>query len=305
MPHLVAPPSHVDLVKDDTASDYTWKTWFNTLYEFILEHMNKDFLTEVKKGLIPGHRIVDKFGSSIAITNAGFTVVAHGEVYQVPSTAQAIEFVSDNVGDALNSTGMFELTIEGLDANWNLQTVVMAAHATDGTIAVDIDGTWLRVFRAYVSKSGAYASLTVPSHLGTITIQNDGAGVVWAVITATGISHGQTQIGAYTVPAGEVALLGETNISTESSKPIDIFGFKRPNANDVATPFDGAMRSFTEIIGIETGQSYSSKTWKGPFDQYTDLGYLAKAGSGTTSSGSIDFEILLIDRNLVADTIFE
>jgi hypothetical protein len=264
------------------------------------ELMTEDFLLEVKKGLVDGHRIVDKFGSSIAVTDASFVPIAHGEVYQVPTTAQSLEFVSDDTQDALDDVGMHELTIEGLDANWALQTVSMPAHATDGLTAVAITGTWLRVFRAYVSKSGAYATLTTPSHVGTITIRNSGAGVTWATIINTGIPHGQTQIAAYTVPAGEVAYLGETNISTETNKAIDVFGFRRGDANDITTSYDGTMRSFTEVIGLEGGQSYSSKTWKGPFDQYSDMGYLAKRTAAGTASVSIDFEILLIDRTLVS-----
>ena len=282
-----------------------WIKWLFDLYKYVLANVTTDFLLEVKKGNIEGHRIVDKFGSSIAVTDGGFTVVAHGEVYQVPTTAQSLEFVSDDAGDALNGVGMFELMIHGIDANWALQTESVAAHATDGTIAVAIPGTWLRVFRAHISKSGTYASLTAPSHLGNIDIQNAGAGVLWAKIINTGIPHGQTQIAAFTVPEGQVGYLGETNISTETNKAIDVFGFKRDNANDITTPFDGAMRSFTEVIGLEGGQSYASKTWKGPFDQYTDLGYLAKRTQAGTASVSIDFEILLIDRGLVSETSLE
>jgi len=302
MAELEPPPSVVDLVKEDGKSDSIWKLWFNNFYEWAKENMNKDFLLEVKKGLIDGHSVVDKFGSSIAVTNTAFTVIAHGEVYQVPTTAQSLEFVSDDTQDALDDVGMHELTIEGLDANWDLQTVSVAAHATDGLTAVPITGTWLRVFRAYVSKSGSYATLTTPSHVGNITVRNSGAGVTWAKIINTGIPHGQTQIGAYTVPRGKVAYLGETNVSTESNKAVNVFGFRRPNANDITTTFDGTMRAFTEIIGIEGGQSYQSKTWKGAFDQYTDLGYLAQKTAAGTASASVDFEILLIDRTLVDTT---
>jgi hypothetical protein len=199
---------------------------------------------------------------------------------------------------------MRELTIEGLDANWELQTTVTAAHATDGTIPVAVAGTWLRIFRAYVTKSGTYATLTAASHLGNITINTSGGGVLWASIINIDIPHGQTQIAAYTVPKGEVAYLGETNVSTEVLKAVNVFGFRRANSNDVITPFDGTMRSFTEIVGVEGGQTYASKTWKGPFDQYSDLGYLGKSTGAGTNSASVDFEILLIDRSLVnVDTL--
>jgi hypothetical protein len=239
------------------------------------------------------YRVVNKFGSSLAITELGFTVISHGEAYQVPTVAQSLEFVSDSAADALSGAGMWELTIEGLDSLWARQTVSVASHATDGTIVVAIPGIWLRVFRAKVSLSGTYATLIAPSHVGNITIRGAGAGAVWAKIINTDIPHGQTQIGAYTVPAGETAYIGEVTAHTESNKPVNVFGFKREGANIITPPYS-SMRAFTEIIGIEGSEPVSKKTWVGPFPEYTDFGYLAKRANVGTASCSIDFEILLV-----------
>jgi hypothetical protein len=253
----------------------------------------KDVILNASEGKDPNYRVVDKFGSSLNVTAAGFTVISHGDAYQTPVTAQALEFVSGNAGDALNGAGMWEIVIEGLDATWNLTITTVSAHATDGTIAVLIPGTWMRVFRAKVSASGTYATLTDPSHLGLITIRNVGAGVIWAQIITTDIPHGQTQIGAYTVPAGETAYVGEVVIHTETNKPVNVFGFKREGANIISAPFS-SMRAFTEIIGIEGSESVSKKSFTGPFPQYTDFGYLALKTSAGTASCSIDFEIILV-----------
>ena len=122
--------------------------------------------------------------------------------------------------------------------NWDEKTVSVAAHATDGTIAVPVTGTWMRVFRAYVSKSGTYATLTSPSHIGAITIQGAGGGDIWASIINIDIPHGQTQIGAYTVPKGHTAYVGEVTIHTETNKPVNVFGFMREGANIVTAPFN-------------------------------------------------------------------
>ena len=263
----------------------------------LLYPVYKDIGLVAAEGKDSNHRIVNKFGSSLIVDDSGFSVISQSGTYQVPTSAQSLEFVSDNVGDALNGIGLWEITIEGLGANWELQTKVMAAHVTDGTIAVAIDGTWLRIFRAHISASGAYATLTTPSHIGNITIRSAGAGVVWAKIINTDISHGQTQIGAYTVPAGETAYIGETVVHTESNKSINVFGFKREGANIVTPPFN-TMRIFTKIINIEGSQPVSKKSWQGPFPAYTDIGYLAKRASAGIASASIDFEILLVKDSI-------
>jgi hypothetical protein len=120
--------------------------------------------------------------------------------------------------------------------------------------------------------------------------------VVWATIINIDIPHGQTQIGAYTVPKGETAYIGEVTVHTETNKPINIFGFRRDGANIITPPFT-SMRAFTELIGIEGSEQVAKKAWQGPFLEYTDFGYLGKKTVAGTASASIDFEILLIKND--------
>jgi len=251
------------------------------------------------EGKDPNHRIVEVFGSSIAITNAGFTVISHGSTYETPIAAQALEFVSDNIGDALNGVGAHEITIKGLNENWERQTVVISTHATDGTQAVPIPSTWLRVFEASVTKSGAYATLATRSHLGTINIRYAGGGSIWASILFSDIAHGKTQIGAYTIPKGETGYLDSINVHTETNKDkaVNVFAFKREGANIITPPYS-AMKAFTEIIGVDGSVRVEKKTWQSGFPAYTDLGFLALKTTAGTANCSIDTQLLLVKDDL-------
>jgi len=256
---------------------------------------SSEFLLDVVTGIVPGHSIISKFGANDAVTEAGFTVVSHGGIYQTPISAKSLEFVSDDIGDALNSTGMWEIKIIGIGADFEEKEEVIAAHATDGRIAVVIPDTWFRVFRAYITASGVYASQTVGSHIGVITIRESGGGAIWAIIGNEGFPHGQTQISAYTVPKGKTAYINGISINTETNKPVNIFGFIRENANKVTPPYD-TMRAFTEITGLESPINKSKKSWYGPFPEYTDLGFLAKRVAVGTASVTVDFEIIIINN---------
>jgi len=251
----------------------------------------EEFYLEIAKGNIPGHTVTNKFGHYDSI---GTTMipVASGGVYQVPTSAQSLELISTAAADNQAGIGARTIYIEGVDANWDFQSVTANMHATDGTIAEAVTGTWLRIFRMYVVDTGTYASSTAGSHQGTITLQNSGGGVVWGVLESHGgFPLGQSQIGAYTVPSGKTAYVGNITTETDSSKSVDIVFFKRINANVIAAPY-GAMRAQAAFTGITDNQDLMTKTWKGPFPEYTDLGFMAIRSSAGSSSVSVDFEII-------------
>jgi hypothetical protein len=260
-----------------------------------------DFHDDVAFGHIPGYYKVNKFGRNPAVTGATYEVVSLGGLYQTPTTAQVLEFVSSSTVDALDQNGMRELTIQGLDASWEEQIVTVAAHATNGQTAVPVPGTWLRVYRAYVSSSGLYASSITGSHIGTITIRGTGGGVWWCGIDAADFPRGQSETAAYTVPLGKTAIVHDTRVSVSgvtTTKTTNVIFFQRPNANDVTTPFGGIMREISTFTGLDNGQ-YSrgpAPPW-GKFTGPCDIGFLAKVSSG---SGEIEceFDMVLEDTHV-------
>lgn len=254
----------------------------------------REFLLEVARGNIPGHSVLHKFGSNEALSNSIAPISSAG-VYQTPTAAVSLEFVSSSASDALNSTGMHELTVIGIDASWNEQTVTTAAHATDGTTAVAISGTWLRVYRAYVSSSGTYATAAAGSHVGTITIRVASAGATYAQITlSNGFPMGQSLIGAYTVPNGFTAYILSQAFSSDVSgtKTTSYYFFKRDNADDVSSSYSGVMRVQNLTMGTQgIGQFYheTAEVYQGK----TDIGYMGITDAGTFKA-SVEFELLLV-----------
>jgi hypothetical protein len=251
---------------------------------------DKEFLLEVAKGNIPKHSLVNKFGFNGSIGSTLVPVSTSG-TYATPTVATALEVVSDDTGDTAAGAGAREVTVIGLDANFDQQIV---AVATDGTTPVALTGTWMRVYRAYVSASGTYASQAGGSHIGEITIQVSGAGAIWAAIDIadSGFPSGQTEIAAYTVPRGHTGYLLSKHATIESSKTPDIVWFRRGNANVVVAPFS-PMRVFETHYGAGNEITYGPSAPAITLEAMTDVGAMGHVATGTAAI-SIEFQILLV-----------
>jgi hypothetical protein len=84
-----------------------------------------------------------------------------------------------------------EITIQGLNENWELTTEVLTL---DGT-AQTTQNSWKRVFRAFVSGSQAItADFTLSKRCYVVVLQ-------------IGVESQQTLMSLYTVPAGKSAYL--------------------------------------------------------------------------------------------------
>lgn len=255
------------------------------------------FLLEVSMGNVEGWDIIHKFGHSDAVSTT-IVPVASGNIYPTPTTAETLEIVSNNIADNQAGIGARSVVVEGLDENFELQSIEALTHATDGTVAEEITGyQWIRVFRAYVKDSGTYASQSAGSHQGSLTIRTSGgAGQDWASIDPhTGFPLGQSEIGVYTIPKGKKGWIGDIHTETDSAKTVDILFFRRSGANIVTAPYT-SMRALAVFTGVTDSQDLAPKTWVGPFDEYTDIGFMAVRSSAGTSSVSVDFEILLQDQ---------
>lgn len=255
----------------------------------------KEMLIDVALGKVAGMSIVNKFGRNSAI---GTTIapVCLGGNYRTPTTATALEIVSDNTNDTSDGTGGRKFFIQGLDGDFNLQSETVTMN---GTTAVDLANTYTRVFRAYCSESGTYATQSAMSHNGTITIQENGAGDEWLQIDVAGTNMGvgQTQIGAYTIPNGYKALVLGKHFTIDSNKSANMYFFKREGADDTTTPYN-TMRLVEQMDGIGVPTGYDPDAPLLFIPSKTDIGFMAKTATGTASI-SVDFQILLIDENYI------
>jgi hypothetical protein len=245
------------------------------------------FYTEIVKGNVPGHSIVHKFGHG----DVGTTLVpiTASLKYETPIAAIALEFVSSDVDDTSVGAGAREITIIGIDANYDEVTQVIA---TNGTTAVAIPINLRRLYRWYVSASGVYATTAIGSHQGTLTIRVASAGATWSTILFTPYPAGASEICAYTVPDGFRAYIISQEIDVDSSKSVDVLVFKRQGIDIVVAPFT-QMTTMSHYVGVKGHRPSTPVTPINSFPARTDFGYMGKVSSGTADI-VVHFEILLI-----------
>ena len=254
-----------------------------------MEELRDQAGIEIVSGAVTGQAVVHKFGFGTVGTS--FVPVSNELVYQTPTTATALEFLSSDTNDTSAGSGAREVTVVGLDANWAevTQTVV-----TNGTTPVALGTSLIRLYRWYVSSSGTYATAAAGSHAGELKIRVASAGADWSTIPFSPFPTGQSLIGAYTVPTGKTGYILSQHIHVDSTKSVDLLFFKRNNADDVATPYSGAMRVLNQFIGISGDADFHPETPINGLVGPCDVGFMAKVTSNTADV-SVDFEILLID----------
>jgi len=187
---------------------------------------SRDFLIEVSKGNIAGHSLVHKFGKNEDVGTT-FEPLSIGAVYQTPQPAAAtvLRVKAGNVNDTAAGTGAREVTIQGLDETGAVQEEALATAGASAGAAGSI--TFIRVFRAFVSSSGTYATAAADSMAADIVVENGGGGTDWLTIEMPDIGRGQSQIGVYSVPLGKTAYVFSYIMTTDSSKAVDFLFFRR------------------------------------------------------------------------------
>lgn len=253
--------------------------------------INPDFFQMVRQGLVPGHSVVSKFGAAKAI-GTSITPVTTAKVYRTPTTLTSLEIVSDdNTNDVAAGAGARKVRVYGLSTDW---AEVTEEVSLNGTTAVALSNQYYRVYRAYVTESGAYADASTPSHASTITIRVASGGDTWAQITDVGgFGMGQSEIACYSVPAGYKAYLVDRYLTVETNKAATVYGFVREGADTVSAPFS-TMRVFERNLAIEAEHEVKSRIFKGPFTGPCDIGYMAQATPSGTVDISINFDLLLV-----------
>lgn len=250
----------------------------------------EDYFLEVQRGNRSGKSTVHKFGGSASIV-ATLVPVTITNTYNTPTAAVALEFVSSSGNDSSGGSGARQITVQGIQsaATWVEST---QTFATNGATPVAI-GSWLRIYRWWVSQSGTYASAVAGSHAGTLTIRVAGGGATWTQIPITPFAVSQSQMAVYTIAKGKTGYFRGADIYVDSGKTLNVLAFQRPNADVVTAPF-AAMRLINQWVGVKGEVKYKPIYPSGPYVGPCDLGFMAK-GTSTASDITIDFELELVN----------
>ena len=147
--------------------------------------------------------IVHKFGHNNAVTTT-FAPLCQGGIWRTPQPAAAtqVRVKAGNANDTAAGSGARAVMIEGRNA---LGEIVTETLATAGASAgANSTNSYIRIHRAFVSASGTYATATAStgSQSADIVIENAAGTEDWLTIESSGLTAGQSEIGAYMIPKG-------------------------------------------------------------------------------------------------------
>ena len=114
------------------------------------------YLLECGAGNVEGASIINKFGHNESVGTSP-TVISHGNIYRTPqiSGATQLRIKAGNVNDTANGTGAREVYIEGIGTDGLIQSEYLTTAGTSAS--ANSVNSYIRLFRAFVSKSGTYA----------------------------------------------------------------------------------------------------------------------------------------------------
>lgn len=246
-------------------------------------------LFDVGRGGASGWQSDHKFGRNPAVGTT-FAPVTYDGVFMVPqpSGAQRLRVRAGNAADGPEGAGARAVQLYGLDASGNLQMEEIAtAGASAGPYST---GSYIRLFRSYVTESGTYGTQTQGSHVGDIVVEDESQNL-WLTIAVDGFPRSQSQIAVYSVPLNHELFIMGSVITVQTGKETSVVLYQRRNILDEIAPYN-AVRVVEEFMGL-TGEFVHHHAFPiGPFPELTDIGFMAKVES-QTADVSITFDYLL------------
>lgn len=228
--------------------------------------------------------VVAKFGQNLSVPDGSFApVTGLGSInWLTAATAVRIKAGGD-AADTAAGAGARSVTIVGLDGNGNeVSETVATAGASASAVT---ENTFLRVYRAYLTTSGAYTG----SNTGNIVVENGSGGTDLIQITA---GQGQSQFCGYTIPAGFNAYVVGLEVNVDGKKPADIAIYTRAGITATSAPF--APKRLRHYIDGAAGSLYLSP--KSPLittGEMTDI-WVEAQGGGAGTEASVSMNIILI-----------
>jgi hypothetical protein len=212
----------------------------------------------IARGFTKGHKALYKFGYNPDVNGEEETVWAQGGNFPYPTSAVTMFVSSTSVNDTNGGTGANSILIQGLDENYDEieETVLL-----NGQTQVATQNSYLRVYRAFVTLAGTGGTAG-----GIIYIGSSGAtgGVPNTTVYANLSFGNQTQIAAYTVPAGYTLYLDDINFTaalSQASKLVTcVFVSRDFGSNVFRSRFINVLQSNQLITKFEYPQPFYEKT---------------------------------------------
>ena len=252
---------------------------------------SKDALLEIAKGNVPGHTVIEKFGRNDAVPNGSWADIQTigGSVFW-HTTADTLNAVSTSANDTAAGSGARVITIQGLDANFDVQEEDLALS---GVTPVTSANSYIRVHRVFVKDTGTYGGLLTGGNAGNISFtKTTGGNAIGEILIDNSAPIGQTQLARYTIPNAKTAYLFAVDVNVEVNKPARVVMWQRQGADVVAAPFT-SKRMVLEFDGLQQPDDLQMRV---PlmFPGKTDLWFSAEGG-GAATQVNVRFLLILVD----------
>ena len=253
--------------------------------------VGKPYDLSVSEGNVSGTETLFKFGFNPDINGAEETIWFQGGDIPWPSVATTVYVSSTSANDSATGTGGQAVEVQGLDGDYNLLFGVASLNGQTQVEIVNKTGggpiTFLRVFRAFITSSGSNGN-----PVGTIYLGPTGSvGGVPTTVYANFGDSSQTQMAAYTVPAGKTLYLDDLNFTAAISQANEYATVKlrtrELGTNTWRVRFINVLQSNQLITKFEYPRSFPEKT---------DLECRATA-TGTNNQIAASFQGILVDNN--------
>jgi len=212
----------------------------------------------ISRGHTLGYRTLYKFGYNPDVDTTEETVWGNAGDYIWLDNAVTMFVSSTSANDSGTGIGARTILIQGLDEDYN---EIEETITLNGQTQVATQLSYLRVYRSFVTLAGSNEGTS-----GVIYIGSSGAtgGVPNSSVYASISVGNQTQIAAYTVPAGHTLYIDEINFTAAVSQAQKLvhckFNSRDYESNVFRTRFVQVIQSNQLIQSFKYPQEFTEKT---------------------------------------------
>ena len=212
----------------------------------------------ISRGHSIGYRTLYKFGYNPDVDTQEETVWGNAGNYIWLDSAVNMFVSSTSVNDSGTGTGARTILIQGLDENYN---EIEETITLNGQTQVTTQLSYLRIYRSFVTLAGSNQGTSGVIYMGS---SGSTGGVPNSSVYASISIGNQTQIAAYTVPAGYTLYVDEINFTaavSQSNKLVHCkFNSRDYESNVFRTRFVQVIQSNQLIQSFKYPQGFAEKT---------------------------------------------
>lgn len=251
----------------------------------------RDWLTEVLKGNVDGHSLVTVRSHSHVVGTTEQIVWDLAVPYVFPTSATLMNVSSGDVDDVVGDTGAWNVTVQGLDADWVEQQEVVQLN---GRTPVSTVKQYIRINDMHCIKAGSsgFNEGKIYIGVGAVTL-----GVPATVYNVIHEGYGLSSTGLYSVPVNHTAYLLWGVCGTPDNKEVAFILQRKCCAGN-----DGAVITMRHIHLVQDYLHFTQMYAK--IAGTTDLMLKSDAASADTDV-EFNVKLLLVDDDVLHDSTLD